>query len=299
MRFELIFQLEPPGQFGLPEEGVTVLPSGDPTTNAVSPVIHARAGVLAGHGTLSRYREDKDQLTIEAELGPHSLKMVDNFVFLSVESETSSDAYAMACDCLERFLRHLCLTQGVAFAFTPLVIEDENRKLYGVPRQIGLGRWTVYNLGQLKESITRAQAAYAISDERLDRALEYYEHATFLYARRQDLSGMDSPHFRSLIASVFLNVWKAVSAVIGDPSRDSDYQRRYRAIGLSDDFFQTRIEAVRALRNDYDVAHYTLDSQRLAQIEQEFGQAQVTAREVISRYRDKLIEASSSRRKGK
>lgn len=38
-----------------------------------------------------------------------------------------------------------------------------------------------------------------------------------------------------------------------------------------------------------DVAHYTLDGGRLAQIEQEFGQAQITAKEVIGRYRERLM----------
>lgn len=288
MRYELIFQLEPPSQFGLPEEGVTVLPSGESTTNAVSPVIHARAGVLAGHGTLPKYREDKDQLSVQVQLGPCAVKLVDNFVFVTVEAVSSREAYATASDCLERFLRHLCLSQGTAFSFNPLVIEDEHHNLYGVPRQIGLGRWTIFHLDQLKTAISQAEASYPVSDDRFDRALEYYEHATFLYSRRQDFSAMNSPHFRSLIASVFLNVWKAISAVIGDPSTDSDYQRRYRALGLSDDFFATQIEHVRRLRNDYDVAHYTLDGGRLAQIEQEFGQAQITAREVIGRYREHL-----------
>src|SRR5260370_35959132 len=118
-----------------------------------------------------------------------------------------------------------------------------------------LGRCVIFNLDQLKTAIKQAEASYHVSDERLDRALEYYEHATFLDSRRQEFAPVNSPHFRLLIAAVFLNVWKGVSAVIGDPSQDSDYQRRYRALGLDDDFFQTRIELIRQPRNDCDVAH--------------------------------------------
>ncbi len=36
---------------------------------------------------------------------------------------------------------------------------------------------------------------------------------------------------------------------------------------------KTRIETIRDLRNDYDVAHYTLDPERLQGIEAQFGQS--------------------------
>lgn len=127
--------------------------------------------------------------------------------------------------------------------------------------------------GSIKAAWLLIRACYGHPDRR---------NCTTLHRRARVLT------YKSLIASVFLNIWKAVSAVVGDPSQDADYQRRYRELSLTDDFFQTRIESMRKLRNDYDVAHYTLDAGRLAQIEQEFGQSQVTTREVIGRYRERL-----------
>ena len=120
------------------------------------------------------------------------------------------------------FSTHLCLTQGVAFSFTPPVIEDQQRRLYGIPHQIPLGRWVIFNLDQLKIAIEQTEASYPVSDDRLDRALQCYKHSTFLYARRQGFAPVNSPHFLSLITSAFLNIWKAVSAVVGDPSQDAD-----------------------------------------------------------------------------
>ena len=60
-----------------------------------------------------------------------------------------------------------------------------------------------------------------------------------------------------LAADIFSNYHRAASVIVGDPSKDKDYQSRYKKMGLSDEDWKN-VERVRKLRNDYGVAHYDL-----------------------------------------
>jgi hypothetical protein len=52
---------------------------------------------------------------------------------------------------------------------------------------------------------------------------------------------------------------------------------------LSYEYFKTKIERVRTLRNDYGVAHYDLDD-KIEQLNQEIKMATTVAKEVIEHY---------------
>lgn len=141
---------------------------------------------------------------------------------MATEAATSNEAYDAASKCLERFLRTCALPRASRSRLLLLSLRISSAGLYGIPHQIPLGRWVIFNLDQLKIAIEQTEASYPVSDDRLDRALQCYKHSTFLYARRQGFAPVNSPHFLSLITSAFLNIWKAVSAVVGDPSQDAD-----------------------------------------------------------------------------
>lgn len=53
----------------------------------------------------------------------------------------------------------------------------------------------------------------------------------------------------------FLQYWKAIAVIIGDPSRDRDHQERPKKLGLGRHFFRQRIHPMNELRNNFDVAH--------------------------------------------
>ena len=127
-----------------------------------------------------------------------------------------------------------------------------------------------------------------LEDPVLDRALQYYEHAMFLFDRRNQIADLFSSHFRYMISEIFLNMWKAATAFIGDPSVDNDYRSRYRRLGIDREFFETKIEVVRNIRNDYDVAHYRIDEERLAEIERNYGLVKEVAERIIRDYRQYL-----------
>jgi hypothetical protein len=153
---------------------------------------------------------------------------------------------------------------------------------------------TRYNLDQVADALNSAATVAALADPTLDRALHYFEHALFFNARRRELAPPPSRHHRMIISAVFLSLWKAVTTIVGDPSRDADYQKRYRQFGLDRTFFETKIERLRTLRNDYDVAHYTPTDEQSKEIEAIYGEAVSIAAEVIRHYRDYLTQQNGT-----
>jgi hypothetical protein len=152
---------------------------------------------------------------------------------------------------------------------------------------------TWYNIEELKGRIERSYPRAAIEDQRLDRALLYYEHARLLY----NLRGYADPfsaHHGMMLASAFLNLWKALSAIVGEPGTDKDYQRRYRAFGLPDDFWTQRVEPLYRIRCDEDVAHYSLKSLYANQLGKSFVDAASVCRDAVTAYAESLLSAPAS-----
>jgi len=155
-----------------------------------------------------------------------------------------------------------------------------------------MGSVTVYNVDGLSKDISDISDYLTLEDDRLSRAMDYFGQATLIFQSRPILTGAFSRQFSLLISSAFLNLWKAMSAIVGDPSTDKDYQKRYRSFGFDKQFFEEKIEKVRGMRNEYDVAHYSLEVEDVEQIEANFGEAQKITLEIIRQYRQNLKEAS-------
>ncbi len=288
MKFEIAFKISPSGPFGVPEDGRTVVPSAP--GEYIGDSYHARSMTKVGHGTLSQYRHPDEAIRESFEVASVQVRVQDNFAFLKVDAETPGGAYDKGQMVLEVFLQHLAVDQRRPFSYEVLYAESEDGKTYPPPRLVTMTSVTMYNLGSLRESIRKAQRFASIDDDRLQRALQYFEHALFLYEARNEISNMFSRHYRYLISAVFLNLWKSVSTIVGDPSVDRDYQSRYKKLGLDQAFFEQKIERLRTLRNDYDVAHYHISPERAKEIERNYGEAVSITSEVITYYREFLLQ---------
>lgn len=145
-----------------------------------------------------------------------------------------------------------------------------------------MGKFQTYNLDSFKQSLSWAfEAAPLVHDLKLAKALDYFNHGQLLSKIRDELPmGFLRAH-SYLAADAFANFYKAAAVVVGDPSKDKDYQSRYKKIGLSRDFWKEKVEYVRNLRNDYGVAHYDLDSK---QLDRELSTAQDVAKTIIAHY---------------
>ena len=281
----MTFKILPPHSFGLPQDGHTVLPAG---TSFVSDTYDRFTGAIVGHGTLSDYRDLDGAISQDVEVLGLKGKLFDNHLALDVEGATPNEAYARAARAVDSLLMHLAVNQRRSFAFEGLSIMSSSGKIGLVPKPVRIFAVAQYDLSKLGSDIIAAQAFSWLKDAELERALEYFEHGLNLYEERNQGSDPFSRRFRMIISSVFLNIWKAISTLVGDPNKDHDYQSRYKKLGLDYEYFKEKIERLRYLRNDCDVAHYDVSTRSLERIENECGEAIRIASDLISRYRAHL-----------
>jgi hypothetical protein len=285
LKYRIIFELSPEGVFGVPQEGTTVVPAelqesfSDTFTNT---------GLRVGHGTLSQYRSPDLAVRMNLDLGSCTARIEDNFITVSIEADDHATAYQRVIPPLESLLAHLAVDLRHTFSYRPVEMRDADERPYRVPVRLDLLQLTHYKLAQVADALTTAATVAALADLTLDRALHYFEHALFLYARRRELAPPMTRHHGMIISAVFLNLWKAVTTIVGDPSRDADYQKRYRLFGMDRAFFLTKIERLKKPRNDYDVAHHAPTTQASEEIEAVYGEAVSIAADVIRHYRDHL-----------
>jgi len=127
-----------------------------------------------------------------------------------------------------------------------------------------------------------------LQDERLTKAALYLQNALLLqdafYGKAAPLSTIDF----NVVALIVLELWKTCAAIMGDPSVKKDrYQKRYKTIGIQKET-KDAVDRLGRLRNDFDVAHYSLASEKRSSLEQELRFAFRTAGSVIREYVDHL-----------
>lgn len=285
MQFTVAFEIDPASAFGLPQTGVTVLPGVAGTFRG--DIYDGKTGAVRRYGLLSSYRQPDEAIAVDLNVAGVVIQLRDNIAYCEVDAATSGAAYFQAAGGIDQLLQHLTLTLSQSFTYRPRhIIGTEG--LHPLPFTM-LAHVTTYSLESVADALRTTQEAMRVSDARLDQALHYYDHALFLYSNRLRWTDMFSRHFRQLISAAFLNIWKAISTVIGEPG-EKDYQSRYRSLGFTQDYFTKEVERVRQLRNDYDIAHYHEDGGRLEEVEANFGQATRVATQVLKAYRLRLLE---------
>lgn len=236
------------------------------------------------------FRDDKDKIELNVETPRGTIRFSDNFVFIEVEATGPDEARYLSVALLDRYLQHLGVNQARLYTFVPLGLVGEDGGRVPLPRRLELGKFTTYDLASLRRDIEEAGSYVEFDDLTLVLAIDYYQQAQLLFSQRGLLADPFLRQHSMLISTAFLNLWKAISTIVGDPSVDSDYQSRYKNFEFDYDFFAQKIEKVRDLRNNYDVAHYSLDPTHLERVEESFGEAAVIANQVLRGYRQYLLE---------
>ena len=111
-----------------------------------------------------------------------ALSVSDNFFTLTYEAADQKAAIALGSKAADLLLRHLTLEQGDLFTYRLLQIEADTGETCTLPLggTVPMFKATMYRLDQLSHQITAAFSRLASTDDRLDRALLYYEHARFV-----------------------------------------------------------------------------------------------------------------------
>lgn len=278
VNFVVTFELEPAAMFGLPQDQHTVLPSGPQTIESAA---YHRTGVRASWGTLSRYRPDDDKLAVAFNIGELAADLTDNFLRVRVTANGHGDALDTAGAAADLFAECLGLYSTHVVIAKPILVEGDGADATPARTMLSMGWTTTYDVAELRTNVESAAMAAALQDERLARALRYYHHGMWLFEQQAKLADPFSVDGAMLISSVFLNLWKAASAVVGDPTKDKDHQTRYRTLEFDDEYFRTRIKPLRDLRNESDVAHYSLRGHDLAQLNEIIGVASNVVQELL------------------
>ncbi len=281
-------EIFPPGIFGVPDGTKTVYPSGQ--AEIVSAALDTSTLRKVGHGTMSRYREDEDAVRVSFVLDGFRMTLNDNYIMVVCDLPVASHSEALfrITNSLNRLMESASVQLEQQISYELVSFRDDAGKAYPLPRFGDLASFTTYDTHMLCEKISRAALLSATTDERLDRALIYYRHALMLIANQGVIAKFGTPDFDVLASAMILNLWKAVSVIIGDPSVDRDYQRRYRNFGISYGYFADEIEPLRRLRDDSDVAHHAIDVERQKSLHAKFGPAVHVASTVLSAYQQWL-----------
>lgn len=283
-RFRLLFQLSPPSVFGLPDGMTIVVPGSTEPRQVAGPVLDTRTGHIVAHGTLSEYRQPTQALDVPAlDIGPCQASVRDNFLDVTVDAADAQQAAGTVLLHLESLLQGMSVLFGQLFSANLLVVEDERgnpQKMRLTPHKIQLFKATVFNIGELAKRLDTAAAWAKYGDDRTRKALFYSEHAALL-SQFADTLPVDSPHVAFSHAMAFLQLFKALTTLLGDPSVDRDYQSRFRRLGLPPDYWNQRAKPLYTVRNDDDVAHYSRDMPDARTFREQYGAAMNVFREVL------------------
>jgi hypothetical protein len=283
-RFTLLIKVGPPSLFGLPQDGMTVL-NGRLGGKFQGPTLDSKSGHFVGYGRLSEYRRDDEVARFSGDIAGLTLTVRDNFFSLGVDASDRGTALRQGVARFELFLRLLSLEYGNTFSYEVLQIEsaDGELEVNPGPKMLEMARVTMFNTEQLVGHIATAAASSQLDDPRLCKSLMYREHAAFLFETRLRV-GFFTPHFSFLLTSAYLNMWKAITTILGDPSIDRDYQSRFRNLGLPKGYWDEYVKPLKKIRDDVDVAHHSLETDTIQIVEGAFGAAGQVCKTVLKAY---------------
>lgn len=303
--YHFLFEIKPRAIFGLPDDDVVILPEGIKKIKSHGVTLR---GKIVCHGTQSIYRKDEDKLILEKEIENERkirIKVEDNFLHVFVIATSEKEALSKTNRIIEDLIHLLTLTYGlgekpefmyypsILFRFKIVLAEDQYGREVGVPSRLLSMNVIKYNLKYLKEVLTQSlDECRLLEDQKLRKSLEYFYHALFLEHIRLELLDMASPieaeQQMYLLSDIILNLHKSVSVIVGDPSKDRDYQKRYKKYGIDYEFWKEKIEKLREIRNSWDIAHYELTREKLEELGREIFEAFATTRLVILKYKEFL-----------
>jgi hypothetical protein len=246
-----------------------------------------------GHGSLSEYRRSEE--AIRAQFSDRAVRasFEDNFMAVEIDVPDAKAAYGAAQAFAELFAQGLAVQFGIRVRAEFLFLEDDRGVPQRVPKsyQIPFGA-TWYNLAETRERLGTAFRWAIAADDRSRKAMLYFDHACLLADFAWTLP-LTKPHAAFSYALAFLQLFKALAAIVGEPGVDRDYQRRAADLGLPTDFWSSRVKPLYLIRNDEDVAHYSLQQPEPGAFPSRFRDAAGVFKEALSAYFKRRNERAS------
>jgi hypothetical protein len=280
--FHLLFKISPSGFFGLPDGSRVVLPVRE-NREIIGPVLDTRTGHLVAHGTLSEFRPSDGGANASTSVNGIKNSLRDNFLALDLEALNAQEAIQTGVSHAESIMRAMSVMHSERFSAEFMSIEDSigNVQRPGASPNSNLLNLTSYHITELNQRFVKAAQWAAKIDTRAGKALFYFEHACLLNEFSQSLP-LSSPHAAFSRSLAFLQVYKALTSIIGDPSSDKDYQSRCKHLGLGKNFWPEKAKPLYVVRNQKDVAHYSESLPEMGAFLELYSQACIVLGEAFS-----------------
>jgi hypothetical protein len=285
--YKIIAEIQPASLFGLPEENKIVWPAGELIVKILK---DSSSNILF---KISKYRDYTEAILFDFTSDEFSFKIDDNYIIFYTNSISSQEALDFCQRILNILIRLLQFKVSKFFKYKIFEIYYHNQ-LIPLPAtgRVEGGNFTLYSLKELREAIDFSKKYLKLNDSKALRFLDYFDRAIFLenlYSKNSE-KHLNERFYYFLLPEIFLNFYKSITTIIGDPSIDKDYQSRYKALGFNAEYFNNSLELLRKIRNDKDITHYTLKDnvEIYEEINKTMPQIKKVASEVFEKYLNKL-----------
>jgi hypothetical protein len=277
--FELHIQLFPPRLFGLPDGSWLIAPVG------VSAFVNFSLEPGGAIKLENQFREDDQRLTATFRMNGMGIEIDDNKARIVLEANSLQDAFAYFVPQLQLYCS--LVTTFVAPGGHPVTFQIVEAFADGEPVLLPQGfkvPGLFYNLDENRRHFeTAAELADGLpADPVLEQALNYFTAGDEIH----NLVTEKGAHH--LWPLCFLQFWKALASIVGDPSRDSrDCQSRFRMYGLGAGnraYYEQVLKPLHDMRNQFDVAHVASLDAPLFTSEEDVVRCRRTAAEAIQAY---------------
>ncbi|MBP9096785.1 MAG: hypothetical protein KBG21_09270 [Ignavibacteria bacterium] len=293
-KYKTTFEIKPSCWFGLPEENTLVIP-----TNTKFEIYHSPFSKFYRPISLSQFRKVTERILKNFVLDNMAVKLDDNFIEFTFTAQNSEIASTKVKETLTKFLKILQVNVGSSFFYyiNREILEDNRVIEFIYKDETGSSlvegfSLVGYDLEKTNIDLDVSLKEFMIQDSKILRFCDYYDRATFLesFFLKEDYI-IEYRYSKFLRTEIFLNYFKAITVIVGDQSVDSDYQSRYKKFGLDYTFFRDELEPLRVIRNNADIAHYSMsDSKRIeAEIAKKSVDVKLTAVKVYKSYVDFLM----------
>ena len=253
--YKIITEISPSGFFGLPDNDNIVVPG---PTFIMKKLIQSASSIWF---KVSKYRIEDDAISANYETNEYKIEINENYIILYFNRLSLEEALNFCQEKLNIFVRILQTNYKQNFTYEFIEIYKDNvLQKFPKPGYNEDFDIIVYDLSKLKSSLDYSLSKIDINDKYALRFLEYFDRATFLYDMYslESIKILNSRYLNFLCTEAFLNYFKSITVILGDPSIDSDYQSRFKRFGYDEIFFKNTMEFFRKIRNDNDVSHYSL-----------------------------------------
>lgn len=255
--YRILVEVLPKEVFGLASPNIDVIPGGQ------LPKFHFNSDsgemfVTRPDDSSGERRED-EAFALLFKIDSMRVEARDNLFECELNSDNSEKAAAEAVERLDPviglFFARLPGPHG-SYRLKPLRIRQSNQERVRLPE--GASKFTVYDNEQNRSTMIGAAQGYELLDDpyrlRLARATKYLAVGDGLIS---SVAAWDDEGLQLVVPLQFLQYWKCLTLIVGDPSKDKDHQIRPKSLGLGRQFFRARVSPLHDLRNSFDVAHVT------------------------------------------